>query len=56
MIIYLVISVIFAFWVVYPDKEYEDDISFLETIGLFIIVVLLWPYFLIDLIIQLFKQ
>ena len=56
MIIYLVISIIFAFWVVYPDEDYEEDISFTEKAGVFILTVLLWPYFLIDFIIQLFKQ
>lgn len=56
MIVYIIISVIIAFWMVYPDEDYEEGISFTEKVGLFIIVVLLWPYFLIDLIIQLFKQ
>ena len=60
MITYILISVVIAFWFWYPalyEKDLpEDQTGMVEWIVLFIITTILWPYLVVEYIIQLFKQ
>lgn len=61
MITYILISVVIAFWFWYPalyekDLPEEDQTGMVEWIVLFIITTILWPYLVVEYIIQLFKQ
>lgn len=61
MLTYFIISVVSAFWFWYPELKEEntpeeDQLELVEWVIAFILMAIVWPYFIIDYIIQLFKR
>lgn len=61
MVVYILISVITAFWIWYPtlkenDLPEEDQMETVEWVFAFVLTAIIWPWFLIEYIIKLFKQ